>query len=121
LWLDRLAGVGDDGGMATWFRTYFEGEDVWQYFEEGADGWASRQVDVRGADSRPLTAASLDEVLHLRDHADLAAMMRYERRFGVLSETVLDGWREAPGAQEITQAEFERLWIEARAVLSGSA
>ena len=59
--------MGDDGGMTTWFRTYFEDEDVWQYFEEGADGWASRQVDVRGADSRPLTAASLAEVLHLRD------------------------------------------------------
>jgi hypothetical protein len=119
LWLDRLAGVGDDGGMATWFRTYIEDEDVWQYFEEGADSWASRQVDVRGADSRPLTAASLDEVLHLRDHADLAAMQRYERRFGVLSETALDDWRDAPGAQEITEAEFERLWIEARAVLGG--
>jgi hypothetical protein len=106
--------------VATWFRTYVEDEDVWQYFEEGADCWASRQVEVRGADARPLTAASLDEVLHLRDHHDLVAMQRYERRFGVLSETTLDGWREAPGAQEITQAEFERLWIEARSVLSGA-
>jgi hypothetical protein len=120
LWLDRLSGVGDDGRVTTWFRTYFEDEDVWQYFEEGADGWASRQVDVRGVDSHPLTAASLDEVLHLRDHADLVAMQRYERRFGVLAETALDGWRDAPGAQEITQAEFERLWIEARAVLGST-
>ena len=101
-----------------WFRTYFEDEDIWQYFEEGADGWASRQVDLRGADGSALTAASLDEVLRIRDSAGFAAMGQYERQFGVLSETVLDGWRDAPRAEEITQAEFERVWARARASLS---
>jgi hypothetical protein len=94
---------------------------MWQYFEQGADGWAARQVDIRGADTSAVTAASLDEVLDLRDHADLAAMRQYERRFGVLSETPLDGWRDAPRAQGITRAEFERVWAEARSALGGSS
>ncbi|MFF5962063.1 hypothetical protein [Streptomyces luteogriseus] len=67
--------------MATWFRTYYEDEDLWPYFEADAEGWdgGARHVEVRGRDSRPVTAASLEEVLHLHDHADLAAMGRYER------------------------------------------
>ncbi|WP_030772227.1 hypothetical protein [Streptomyces sp. NRRL F-2664] len=27
--------VGQDGGMTTWFRTYYEDEDLWLYFEAG--------------------------------------------------------------------------------------
>jgi hypothetical protein len=100
---------------------YYEDEVLWLYFEAGADGWASRQVELRAGDLSPVTAASLDEVLHLRDHADLAAMQRYERQFGVLSEGSLEGWQEQPRAEEITQDEFERVWREARAELTGSA
>lgn len=25
--------LGQDGGMTTWFRTYYEDEDLWLYFE----------------------------------------------------------------------------------------
>lgn len=84
--------------MVTWFRTYYEDEDLWLFFEAGDEGWAARQVDVRGQDSRPVTAASLEEVLHLRDHADLAAMGRYERQYGVLTEGPVDGWQDQPQA-----------------------
>jgi len=118
--LDRCAAMREHGGVATWFRTYFEDDDVWQYFEEGGDGWATRQVDLRGADGGPLTAASIEEVVRIRDGADLAAMRRYEQQFGVLAETVLDGWRDAPGAEEITEAEFEQVWVPARTALGGS-
>ena len=111
----------EHGGVATWFRTYSEDEDVWQYFEDGGDGWATRQVDLRGADGRPLTAASLDEVLRARDGGDRAAMGQYEQQFGVLAETVLDGWRAAPRAIEIMQVEFEQVWVRARAALGASA
>ncbi|MFG2976226.1 hypothetical protein ACGFYY_25000 [Streptomyces sp. NPDC048331] len=62
--------------MTTWFRTYYEDEDLWLYFEADDEGWAARQVEVRRQDSRPVTAASLEEVLHLRDHADVGAMFR---------------------------------------------
>ncbi|MGW5612141.1 hypothetical protein ACWEWI_40220 [Streptomyces sp. NPDC003753] len=67
-----------------------------------------------------MTAASLEEVLHLRDHADLAAMGRYERQYGVLAEGPVDGWQDQPEAAEISAEEFERLWTEARRVLGDS-
>ena len=107
--------------MTTWFRTFDEDEDLWLYFEVGADGWAMRQVELRASDLGAVTAASLKEVLRLRDHADLATMQRYEQQFGVLAEGNLDGWQEQPRVEEITQGEFERVWCEARAVLAGSA
>ncbi|MFE6398134.1 hypothetical protein [Streptomyces alboflavus] len=50
--------------MTTWFRTYCEDDDLWLYFEADDAGWAARQVEVRGQDSRPVTAASLEEMLH---------------------------------------------------------
>ncbi|MFF7816399.1 hypothetical protein ACFZCF_31445 [Streptomyces sp. NPDC007945] len=68
-----------------------------------------------------MTAASLEEVLHLRDHADLAAMFRYERRYGVLAEGPMDGWQDQPGAAEISAEEFESLWTQARRTLGDSA
>ncbi|WP_327748094.1 hypothetical protein [Streptomyces europaeiscabiei] len=107
--------------MATWFRTYYEDEDLWLYFEANDEGWAARQVEVRRQDSRPVTAASLEEVLHLRDHAGLAAMFRYERQYGVLAEGPMDGWQDQPQAAEISAEEFDRLWAEARRALGDSA
>ncbi|MFV5995856.1 hypothetical protein ACNPQM_26390 [Streptomyces sp. NPDC056231] len=106
--------------MTTWFRSYYEDEDLWLYFEADDEGWAARQVEVRGADSRPVTAASLDEVLYLRDHAAVAAMGRYEERYGVLAEGNLDGWQDQPQAAEISAEEFEHLWAEARRTLDAS-
>jgi len=107
--------------MTTWFRTNYEDEDLWLYFEADDEGWAARQVEVRGQDSRPMTAACLEEVLHLRDHADLAAMRRYERQYGVLAEGPLDGWKDQRRAAEISVEEFERLWADARRALGDSA
>ncbi|MGW2793888.1 hypothetical protein ACWC9H_28695 [Streptomyces sp. NPDC001251] len=106
--------------MTIWFRTHYEGEDLWLYFEADDEGWATRHVEVRGKDSRPVTAASLEEVLHLRVHADLAAMGRYERQYGVLAEAALDGWQDQPRAAEISAEEFESLWVEARRILGAS-
>jgi hypothetical protein len=103
--------------VATWFRTYDDDEGLWLYFEAGEDGWALRQIEIRASDSAPVKAASLAEVLHLRDHADLAAMGRYERRYGVLAEGPLDGWQDEPGAQYLSIDEFEVLWAEARRAL----
>jgi hypothetical protein len=63
----------------------------------------------------------LEEVLHLRDHADLAAMSRYEQQYGVLAEGPMNGWQDQPEAAEIPAEEFERLWIGARRSLGNSA
>ncbi|WP_329562003.1 hypothetical protein [Kitasatospora sp. NBC_01266] len=110
-------GVRQDDDMTTWFRTYYEDEDLWLYVEADDEGWAARQVEVRGEDSRPVVAASLVEVLHLRDHADVAAMGRYERQYGVLAEGLMDGWQDQPHAAEISAEEFEQLWAAARRAL----
>ncbi|MGW7282588.1 hypothetical protein ACWGIV_30765 [Streptomyces sp. NPDC054844] len=67
-----------------------------------------------------MTAASLEKVLHLRDHADLAAMGRYERQYGVLAEAVLIGWQDQPQTAEISAEEFERLWVEVRRIPGAS-
>ncbi|MGW3815311.1 helix-turn-helix domain-containing protein [Streptomyces sp. NPDC005046] len=83
-------------GVTSWFRTYYEDEGPCLYFEADDKGWAACQVEVRGQDSRPVTAASLAEVVHLRDHADLAAMGRYDRQYGVLAEGPVDGWQGQP-------------------------
>lgn len=104
--------------MSTWIRLFDADEDLWLYFEEGTDGWPTRQVELRAVDLAPVTAASLLEVLELRDHADLVAMQQYEQRFGVLAEASLDGWRQWPGVQEISQPEFERVWSSARTALA---
>ncbi len=96
-------------------------EDLWLYFEADDGGWAARQVEVRGRDSRPVTAAALEEVLHLRDQGDLAAMVRYERQYGVLAEGSTDGWQDQSQAAEISAEEFDRLWAEARRALGDAA
>jgi hypothetical protein len=67
-----------------------------------------------------VTAASLAEVLHLRDHADAAAMRRYEQRFGVLAEGEVEGWRDQPLAIEVSAEEFELLWVQTRRDLGDS-
>jgi hypothetical protein len=47
-------------------------------------------------------------------------MQRYEHQFGVLAEAPLDGWRDDPRSEEITQSEFERIWNDARATVGVS-
>ncbi|MEV6044167.1 hypothetical protein [Streptomyces xanthochromogenes] len=62
----------------------------------------------------------MEEVLHLRDQGDLAAMVRYERH-GVLAEGSTDGWQDQSQAAEISAEEFDRLWAEARRALGDAA
>ncbi|MFJ6651136.1 hypothetical protein ACIQPS_36650 [Streptomyces sp. NPDC091290] len=107
--------------MTFWFRTYNGDEDLWLYVESDDEGWATRQVELQGKNLRAVTAASLKEVLHVRDHADVAAIGRYERQFGILAEGPMDGWEDQPEAAEISAEEFERLWTEARQALGKSA
>lgn len=46
-----------DGPMRRWFRSYWDEEDTWFYFEIGGDGWVTRQVELQGAELRPVAAA----------------------------------------------------------------
>ncbi|MDX3098328.1 hypothetical protein PV417_28020 [Streptomyces sp. ME19-03-3] len=99
------------------FRVYDGESDVWSYFELDGEEWALRHVDLQGLQCEPVTAASLAEVIEIRDRGDLAAMAAYERQYGVLAEGALRGWQEADGAAEITRQEFESTWAAARETL----
>jgi len=99
-------------------RYHWSEEDTWSHAELDNDGRALRQVDLQGPTLEPVTAAALAEVLHVRDHQDLAAMHAYEAKYGVLAESTWDGWENADQASEITEADFEALWASARQTLS---
>ncbi|WP_432844828.1 hypothetical protein ACQPXB_26640 [Amycolatopsis sp. CA-161197] len=103
--------------MTRWIRYPWSDEDLIGFIEFGDDGWAIRHVELQGPDRRPVTAASLDEVLHIRDHGDLGDMQAYERQYGVLAEGDVRGWGEADQVVEISGAEFERVWVPARRAL----
>ncbi|MFE6834994.1 hypothetical protein ACFVFI_09165 [Streptomyces sp. NPDC057705] len=107
--------------MVMWIRTYDEALDLWQYFEGDDEGWVLRQVDLRGDDGTPMTAASLEEVLRYQERADIDTMSRYEQRYGLVAEGKLMGWEEAPRADAISAEEFERVWLDARLTLGATA
>lgn len=100
--------------MVTWIRYYLDDEDVESFHELDDEGWTRRQADLRGPNRTPVTAATRDEVLYLRDHEDLASMRSYERRYGVLAEAPLADWREIDSITEVPSAEFEQVWNLAR-------
>jgi hypothetical protein len=107
--------------MTMWIRAYDEARDLWQYFERDEEGWVLRQVDLRGDDGSPVTAASLEEVLRFQERADIDTMSRYEQRYGLVAEGRLTGWEEAPRAGTISAEEFERVWLDARRILGAAA
>ncbi|MFJ8437164.1 hypothetical protein ACIQ9P_38320 [Kitasatospora sp. NPDC094019] len=106
--------------MTQWIRAHSAEDGIWSYFELDDEGWALRQVDLKGAARLWVTAAALTEVLELRDSAGPSAMSDYERKYGVLAEGPLAGWEELAGAIEVTEDTFEGLWVLARQHL-GSA
>jgi hypothetical protein len=107
----------DHVSVMLWIRAYDGESDVWSYFELDGEEWALRQVDLQGPQRQPVTAASLAEVIEIRDCGDLAVMAAYERQYGVLAEGALRGWQESDGAAEMTRQEFESTWAAARETL----
>ncbi|MDH6628486.1 hypothetical protein M2271_006319 [Streptomyces sp. LBL] len=106
--------------MMLWIRAYDGESDVWSYFELDDEEWALRHVELQGPQRQPVTAASLAEVIEIRDRGDLAAVASYEGQYGVLAEGTLHGWQEADGGAEITRQEFESTWAAARETLDAS-
>ncbi|MGW6688049.1 hypothetical protein [Streptomyces sp. NPDC054961] len=103
--------------MTRWIRIHESEYGLWSYFELDDEGWARRQVGLRGSDHRPVTAAALAEVLRLRDRAAFEALRAYEQQYGVLAEGSFHGWGEAEGACDIREGAFEQVWRFARARL----
>jgi len=87
------------------------------YYEVDEDDYARRQVDLQGPEGRPVTAATLEEVLHARDHGGAAAVVAYERQYGVGAEGVLDGWRDDDQVVAAGSADFEQVRLPARRAL----
>lgn len=105
----------DDGGMVRWIRSYWDEGDVTMVWEVGDDGWVTRSVELMGPERHVQTAAALDEVLHARDTGGIPAVQAIETRYGVLVDQPIEDW-DFPH-EDITLAEFERLWAGARGAL----
>ncbi|SIS11931.1 hypothetical protein SAMN05421833_1294 [Microbispora rosea] len=95
--------------MTRWFRAYWDEEDVWFYFEVDAEGWVSRQVELRGPDGIPIAAASLTEWQQAQAAGRLG---RYEATYGRTAETPVQEW-DGYEPDALTAAEFEDVWSRA--------
>ncbi|MFJ1974091.1 hypothetical protein ACIO93_36290 [Streptomyces sp. NPDC087903] len=107
----------DNDGMMRWFRSYWAEEDTWFYFEVDADGWVTRQVELQGPLERPVAAASLVEWEAAQRRGTLA---HYEATFGATAEVAVHEW-DAHEPQDLTAAQFEAVWLTARATCQAKA
>ena len=102
--------------MTQWLRCCWDEEDTWFYLEADDDGWISRQVEVHGTDRKPIAAASLTE---WRQAQHAGQLREYEKRYGRTADqpiTTWDGW----DPEDLTEAEFDRIWEEARRAIESS-
>lgn len=88
--------------MTTFFRSYWDEEDTWYYFEVRDDAWVSRQVELHGPELRPVVAA--------RDTDS-------DARYGTTAESPVTEW-EGHVPEPLTTEEFESVWCSARRQLA---
>ncbi|MFJ9544068.1 hypothetical protein ACIRPX_43645 [Streptomyces sp. NPDC101225] len=103
--------------MTRWFCSYWAEEEAWFYFEADAEGWVTRQVELRGPLEKPVAAASLAEWEAARQAGTLAD---YEATFGATAEVPVPEW-EGHEPHELTAAAFETVWRTARAACQARA
>ncbi|MFD4483271.1 hypothetical protein ACFWPU_45205 [Streptomyces sp. NPDC058471] len=96
--------------MTTWMRCYWDEEDIWFYFEVGAEGWVTRQIELQGSALTPIAAAALDEWQRAQDAGRLD---EYDSRFGLTAELPVSEW-EGHDPEELTSDQFEEVWGMAR-------
>ncbi|MGI5481850.1 hypothetical protein [Streptomyces lavendofoliae] len=91
-------------------RCYWDEGDIWFYFEVDADGWVTRQIELKGPELTPVAAASLVEWQHA---CDTGRLDEYGSRFGTTAELPASEW-ESHDPMELTSADFEEVWDSAR-------
>lgn len=84
--------------MTRWFRSYWDEEDTWFYFEVGDDGWVRRQAELEGPARRPIVAAAAED-----DDA----------RYGSTAESPVTDW-EGHVEEPLSRRGFEGVWAAAR-------
>ncbi|MFD6938759.1 hypothetical protein ACFWAP_21725 [Streptomyces goshikiensis] len=90
--------------MRRWFRSYWDEEDTWFYFEIGDDGWVVRQVELEGPELLPVAAAAVTD----RD-----------ARCGTTAELPVSEW-EGYSPEWLAFEQFEEVWVTARRHLTTS-
>ena len=74
-----------------WLKSYWDEEDVRLFFEADEDGWVLRQIELRGPELTPITAASLAEWPDAgADGFD--ATRRYVSKYGSLADQPISTW-----------------------------
>jgi len=99
--------------VTYWFRSYWDEEDIWFYFEVATGDWVTRQVELQGADRTPIVAASLVESLQARDDGIYGA---YAAAYGETAQLPVHEW-VGHNPKPLTQTEFEAIWTTARHAL----
>jgi hypothetical protein len=101
-----------------WLKAHWDEEDVWYYFEVDEEGWALRQVELRGPARTPTTASSLAECPDARiDGID--AVRTYEAKYGGTAEAPIGDFDDSFAPEEINRSEFDEVWTHARSHLDG--
>ncbi|MEU4778064.1 hypothetical protein [Micromonospora sp. NPDC023633] len=101
--------------MLSYVRWYWPEENRWNYDELDTGRWCLRHVELHG-NGAVMAAASLAEALAARDSGGADAVVRYERRYGVIPEAPFpspDADVE-PALEMLSATEFEQLWRQAR-------
>ncbi|MEV0623984.1 hypothetical protein AB0I81_62465 [Nonomuraea sp. NPDC050404] len=103
--------------MTHWFRAHWAEEDIWFYFEIDAEGWVSRQIELRGPDNVPIAAASLAE---WQEAYSAGRTRRYEATYGTTADIPVQEW-DGHDPQPLTSSDFETVWCRARGHLEAAA
>ncbi|MFI7100856.1 hypothetical protein ACIBK8_15975 [Streptomyces sp. NPDC050161] len=88
--------------MTTWFRSCWDEEDIWFYFEVGGDGWVRRQIELRGAEPQCAAAAWDTDS---------------DSQYGVTAESPVSEWKGYV-PEPLTAEQFESVWRTARRQLA---
>ena len=113
-WDRRRVAPRDDEKMPRWIHSYWDEEDVTFYWEVGDDGWVTRHVEVAGPGRSPRAAASLDEWMR---ELEAGSVQEYQAKYGFLADQPVTEWDADFPHEDLTQEQYEEVWLAARRFL----